>query len=128
MFAQRSVLDRLPNELLALIRDSFYKYDLVGHINLYRLTPRTASLYPAADDPFWEKLCYMNGLGRLPIWEDDEDDDGEPEPLDWFRIAFECGCHALTCTHSACGRARLEENGESRRSTKLIMHVADTTG
>lgn len=103
-YGQRSLLDRVPNELLILIKESFYQYDLVGHVNFYRLSPRTADLYPAPDDLFWERLCFMNGLGNLPF--------EDLEQSEWFFVALDSAAHAVSCTRPGCGRARLERNGE----------------
>lgn len=100
-----NLLERLPNELLAMIKDDIGD-DLLGNVCFYQLSrdlPRLAALYED-DEPPWELLCRMNGIGIL---ERDED-----LGVDYRMIALETAEHALACTHPGCGVARLEDNGE----------------
>lgn len=100
-----SLLDRIPNELLGMIKKCYDDDDLVGHVNFFQLTARTAAFYPNPG-PLWEKLCRVNGLGRLPGRE------VETQTIDWFYIARECAAHAVECKHPGCGTARMTENGK----------------
>lgn len=65
------LLDRLPNELLLMIRGHGDKYDLIFHVRLYMLVPRLRPAYNA-DDKFWCRMCRMNGLDYLAFQDDDE--------------------------------------------------------
>ena len=97
-----NLMDRLPNELLADIREVYPTTDLVFHVRFYEVSGRTAALIDS-DHNFWSRLCHANGLGRLSHETSAE--------LDWKQIAFDCERHARTCRHPGCGTARLTENG-----------------
>lgn len=95
-------MDRLPNELLAEIREVFPLSDLIFHVRFYQVSERAAMFYHS-DDKFWFQLCRINGLGCFH--------DEHPDSLDWQQVAFDCERHARTCQHPGCGAMRLSENG-----------------
>lgn len=98
-----NLINRLPNELLAAIREVFPPSDLVYQVRFYQVSERTAAFYDS-DDEFWLRLCRLNGLGSLCH--------EVPGYMDWKRVALECERHTRTCEHPGCGAARLSENGE----------------
>lgn len=111
MAATLNFMDRLPNELIAVIREMYPPTDLVFHVRFYQVSERTAGCYDA-DDQFWFKLCRVNGLGSMQS--------ETPEFMDWKQVAFDCEKHARTCLHPGCGIFRLSENGEQ---TSVLQRV-----
>lgn len=95
-----SLPDRLPNELLEIIRKDI-GYDLEGQVAFLKLSTRTAALSDYLPAAFWEELCRKYGLGISNAAEGDG----------WRDVAVRCAEHVWSCTHPACGRARLRQMG-----------------
>ena len=104
--APETLLD-LPNELILAIKDCFDPHDLLDNVCFGLLCKRTAACYAKLTNKDWMLLCRANGLGRGTY-------EG-PELAPYYGgIAISCALHAWSCTHPACGKARLAENRESR--------------
>ncbi|GJF00293.1 hypothetical protein PsYK624_165770 [Phanerochaete sordida] len=102
--APKNSLLSLPNELLLLVYDSFEPWDLLAHVCYHQLHSRTQACYARAYmTDFWQNLLFYNGL-VTPFSE------MEPTKAFWREAAFGYANHAWTCTHSVCGRQRLEAN------------------
>lgn len=95
----------LPQELRLVIKEHLGEYDLLGHVCYRQLCPETRACYDKIGPTFWRNLLRMNGLGDV------EDEAFAPDAY-WMSIAIKCAEHAWSCSHPACGVARLEENSE----------------
>lgn len=101
MRAPKNLIDRLPNELLAMIKADYDEYDIQAHVHYYQVSPRTAAFYDDGDE-FWQQLCFMNALGYVH--------DDEENSASWKDIAFEVVKHADNCWFRYCGTEQLEYN------------------
>ena len=109
-----SLMDRLPNELLAFIRRSMDEFDLVFHVRFYLTSRGTKVLYDE-DNTFWYRLCRINRIGSLPHDRRDRDEQY------WFAVALECETHAQTCTHPVCGLTLLTANSMNTSSCNFLI-------
>lgn len=85
------LIDRLPNELLALIRGVYPASDLIYQVRFCQVSERTAA-FSSSNDDFWWQLCRANGLGSLH----------NEDRVDWKQVAFDCERHARVCEHPGC--------------------------
>ena len=115
---QPSLLDRLPVELLVQIRNDFDELDFVTHAGFLLASSLTDALYDEISDQYWLHALSFNGLSamapadRYNIWHGHRDEQLKPErEWDWELMALEYAEHISGCTHPACGRRLLQENG-----------------
>lgn len=60
MLSPSNLMDRIPNELLAEIREVSPLSDLIFQVRVYQVFERAATFYHS-EDKFWFQLCRING-------------------------------------------------------------------
>ncbi|KAI0785567.1 hypothetical protein C8Q75DRAFT_319588 [Abortiporus biennis] len=110
------LFDKLPVELITLIKGSIPKSDLRTHVCFYQTCQMIADLYRSpgddTEDSFWESACILSGLGCLPH--------EYPSEVSWKTVAFDLIKNDGFCDHPHCGGTRLEDN-----ASRMSEYVSD---
>ncbi|KAI0785584.1 hypothetical protein C8Q75DRAFT_893793 [Abortiporus biennis] len=102
----KSSLDKLPNELLTMIKEEIPESDLRTHTCFYNASSHFAALYGNEKnvERFFEKAYILSGLGISP--------DEDFTSISWVNLATRIIREDGFCDHPECGGNRLEKNAE----------------
>ncbi|KAL6300625.1 hypothetical protein BKA93DRAFT_801102 [Sparassis latifolia] len=127
---QLFLFDRIPAELLLMVKEEIPRYDLRTHVCFCRSHQRVGALYGSDDEQeqFWHRACWLAGIGLLP-GENPEEVCGERSRSSaWSamgsgRISLSCLCVEEIClwrTRRTCDLPSIRR-GTPSRSSQLIL-------